>query len=162
MFEQKPQNPLNKTGNPAYDKFDYTDLTKEKPERHLSMETRKKISAARRARKKQPREGTSKKSQTFYSELMKEYKNDPKAVAWIKKHEEQLNNKEKTKEMGICTEYDEMYNSFYALSLGTIFFGESITHNNDLGEYSEFDNVTFDDIEHFEENEEYVEQYEEI
>lgn len=56
--------------------------------RKLSNETKAKISAARRARKVQPRSGQSKKRQSFYQELVHDYKGNKEALEWIKKNKE--------------------------------------------------------------------------
>jgi hypothetical protein len=114
----------------------------EKPKRVLSKETRKRISDARKKRKKQPREGQSKKSMSLYSELLKSYGKNKDAAEWIKSHKSEMdgtgynldaNGEEvsnpahiQAKEMGITTEYSSMYVDFYEYFLDSVLFGGSV------------------------------------
>ena len=99
-------------------------MFEEKPKRRLSAETRAKISAARRARTKQPRQGQSKRIQTFYGELKKDYANSPEALEWIENNKFMLDDREYTKENGLLTEYDNMYFDFYEFKIANIIFGK--------------------------------------
>jgi len=60
-------------GNITYYESDYSEEDELKPKRVVTWETKQKLSAKRKAVKKQPRAGQSKKAQNFFSQLNKDY-----------------------------------------------------------------------------------------
>lgn len=64
---------LKIVGNITYLESDYSEAEENKPKRKVSWETRQKLSKKRKAVKKQPRAGQSKKAQNFFSQLKKDY-----------------------------------------------------------------------------------------
>ena len=114
----------------------------QKPKRTLTKETRAKISDARRKRKKQPREGQSKKSMSLYSELLREYGKNKDAKKWIEANKalmdgsgygidengDEVSNPGhvQARELGITTEYTQMYADHYEYMLENVLFGDSV------------------------------------
>jgi len=126
-----------------YRAYKYTEIIpSNKPKRTLSKETREKISNARRKRKKQPREGQSKRSMSLYSELMEDYKKNKEAIKWIKEHKSEMDGSQyafdengeevsnpghvQAREIGITTAYTQMYADHYEYKLESVLFGDSV------------------------------------
>ena len=103
----------------------------EKPKRRHSEATKRLMSERRRSRTKQPRDGQSKKRQNFMAELMAQYKNykgkhKDELKDWFENNRHYLSeNIEQTKEIGIMTEYTEMYAGIYERQVGSITYGKS-------------------------------------
>lgn len=110
-----------------------------KPRRKHTAETKALMSERRRARTTQPRDGQSKKRKNLYEELKHEYKNcrDQKKKAevlkWIEANRRKLDTTAKeTAELGIVTEYHEMYNVVYEKKVGSILFdNDDLRHSED-------------------------------
>lgn len=71
---------LKVVGNITYLESDYSEAEENKPKRKVSWETRQKLSKKRKAVKKQPRAGQSKKAQNFFSQLKKDYVDQSSAM----------------------------------------------------------------------------------
>lgn len=96
-----------------------------KPRKPITEETRKKISLARRARKVQPREGKTKHSNNFLSEMLKDYAKSPRAMKWISENRDKFlelgyDSPEKTKEIGVSTTKDEVFSYWRNFFVGTM------------------------------------------
>lgn len=96
-----------------------------KPRKPITEETRKKISLARRARKVQPREGKTKHSNNFLSEMLKDYARNPKAMKWLNENKQVFldlgyDSPEKTKEIGVSTTKDEVFSYWRNFFVGTM------------------------------------------
>lgn len=135
-----------------------------KPKRKHSPETIAKMSERRRARKVQPRSGTSKKRKNLYEELKYEYKssktnNERKlkenaaALDWLEKNKKNLSDTaESTKEMGILCEYHQQYSGIYEIKVGAVLYGDKVDdeYSNDLPDHFE-DLVVVDSSESYDE-----------
>lgn len=106
-----------------------------KPRRKHSPETIAKMSERRRARKVQPRSGTSKKRQNLYQELLYEYKELAKkkkgtkgvaeAIKWLEENKSKLaQTADETRDMGILCEYHLQYPGIYEVRVGNVLYGE--------------------------------------
>jgi hypothetical protein len=126
-----------------------------KPKRKHSPETIAKMSERRRARKTQPRSGTSKKRKNLYEELKYEYKSsktnnerklkeNAEALAWLESNKKKLSDTaEDTKEMGILCEYHQQYSGIYEIKIGAVLYGSKM--GQEEGEGSEVN--PFEDLE---------------
>ncbi len=99
-----------------------------------TVESKKKLSEARRSRKVQPREGTSKKSQTFASEMQKDYKSYVKSYKevdkFLKKNKDKFyKTKEETEQAGILTEYHYSQHGFSEIGVQQVLFDPSAEPN---------------------------------
>lgn len=109
-----------------------------RPRKRHSKETIEKMRQKRRARTKQPRSGQSKKRQSFYQELLIDYKDNPEAVKWINENKFLMDGGiEQSKDFGVLTEYNDMYHKNYEFCVGTIFFDPS---SREEGEVSDAEN----------------------
>lgn len=86
-----------------------------------TVESKKKLSIARRKRKKQPREGTSLKPKTFGEQLQRDYSKEFKKNKDVKNFIKKIKNKFKTassiKEIGISTDYSTTSLTFVEVSV---------------------------------------------
>lgn len=129
------------TNNPSRKKF--------------SKEAREKLSVARRARIKQPRDGTSKKCQNLHDQIIKDYlmpdtnikiskKQRNEITKWLKlKHNELNITKEETQDLGILTEYHEQKISFHEIKVASMLFDND--GNCDDGAFEEESDRKMDD-----------------
>lgn len=116
-----------------------------KPRGPMSEETKAKIRLARANVKVQPRAGKSKYPQTFYDELLSNYKNNDEAVKWIKENEYEFTKRgykdsEVTKEIGIRTQKDEVFDYWRQIKVGSLLFDNEKDRYREK-EYTEIDKV---------------------
>lgn len=104
------------------------------PKKKFSNEARAKLSKARRARVKQPRDGTSKKCQNLHDQIIKDYlapdvnikisaKQKKEIEKWLKAKSPELKiSKEATQAQGILTEYHEQKVAFHEIKVASMLF----------------------------------------